>query len=323
MKVVFVGTSGFAVPSLEAVIASPHGILAVITQPDRPRGRGREMSVSPVKQVALAHSIPLLQPERISSADSVEEIKSLGSIGAMIVVAYGQKIPGKLLEWPECGVVNVHGSILPMYRGAAPIQRAVINGEQTTGVTTMLMDEGWDTGDILLQESCDILPDENAGELGQRLALLGAGLLVRTLDGLERGTITPIPQSEDLASLAPSLDREAGSIDWSAEARSIVNLIRGCTPRPGAYTRSGGGLLKVSGAAVHTIDDAVAEPGVVVETRERLVVAAGSGTVELVDVQPEGRKVMAGVDFARGARLRTGDRLFVESHELGVNSHEL
>jgi methionyl-tRNA formyltransferase len=158
------------VPSLEKLIASAHEVLAVITQPDRPGGRGRQMLITPVKEVALAHGIPVLQPEGISGADSFDLLRSYGPIGAMVVVAYGQKITPELLNWPQHGVVNVHGSILPKYRGAAPIQHAIISGERETGVTTMLMDEGWDTGDILLQQTLDILPDENAGELSVRLS---------------------------------------------------------------------------------------------------------------------------------------------------------
>ena len=313
MNIIFTGTSAFAVPSLEAVIAAAqHDILAVITQPDKPKGRGREMQMSPVKEVALAHGIPVMQPEKIASPESVAQIKDYGPIGSMVVVAYGQKISTELLEWPKYGVVNVHGSILPKYRGAAPIQYAIMMGEGQTGVTTMLMDEGWDTGDILLQESLDILPDEDAEQLAGRLALLGAGLLVRTLDGLETGTVGPIPQDEELATEAHSLARDAGVIDWSRGASDIVNLVRGVSPRPGAFTRVNGTQVKVWKAAAEQLDSDAGQAGEIVEVgKDGVIVAAGSGTVRLVEVQPESRGRMSASDFARGAKLSKGDHMDV------------
>jgi methionyl-tRNA formyltransferase len=316
MRVIFAGTSDFAVPSLEALIASPeHELLAVITQPDRPKGRGREMQLSPVKEVALAHGYPILQPEKISAPESLAEIKSYGPIGAMVVVAYGQKIPLELLEWPRRGVVNVHGSILPKYRGAAPIQHALIAGEKQTGVTTMLMDEGWDTGDILLQESLDILPDENAGELGARLALLGSRLLIRTLDGLEDGTVAPIPQDGELATMARSLGPDAGAIDWTRPADVIVNQVRGCTPRPGAYTRHNGSVVKIWKARVGRTGERLGEPGRIIAVHGDCVeVAAGEGSVDIIEAQAESRKRMSAADFARGAKLSPGDRFDVTAN---------
>ena len=315
MKVIFTGTAAFAVPSLEAVIASPHEIIAVVTQPDKPKGRGQGMHMSPVKEIALAHDIPTLQPEKIDDPESIEKIRSLGQIGAMILVAYGQKIPPALLEWPKKGVVNVHGSILPRYRGAAPIQHAIMAGETETGVTTMLMDEGWDTGDILLQETVRVAPNETAGELAERLALLGAKLLIRTLEGLADGTISPIPQNDELATLAHSLPRDAGVIDWELPAEVIVNRVRGCTPKPGAFTKRGDALLKVWSAAVGQPEGKQGQPGEVVAIDEDgLVIAAATGSVRLVDVQPESRKRMSAADYARGAKLTTGDRFDTRFH---------
>lgn len=310
MRVIFAGTSDFAVPCIEVLIASPrHELLAVITQPDRPTGRGRELRQSPVKEIAVAHGCPVLQPEKIRAPGSLEQIKAYGPIGALVVVAYGQKIPPDLLNWPERGVVNVHGSILPKYRGAAPIQHALIAGETQTGVTTMLMDEGWDTGDILLQETLDIEPDETAGELSPRLAIIGSRLLIRTLDGLEDGALSPVPQDDDLATLAPSLSAEAGHIDWSRPADTLVNQVRGCTPKPGAFTKRLGKLVKVWRACVCKPDCSVAEPGEVVAIHGgRVEVAAGTGTVDLVDVQTEGRRRVSAADYARGTRLTPGDR---------------
>ncbi len=312
MRVIFTGTSDFAGPSLKAVIASRHEVVAVITQPDRPSGRGQGMRVSPVKDVALAHGLPVLQPEKISTPESLDQIKALGPIGVMIVVAYGQKIPLALLEWPGKGVVNVHGSILPKYRGAAPIQHAIMAGETETGVTTMLMDEGWDTGDILLQESLHIGDSENAGELSDRLARLGAGLLVRTLEGLEDGSIAPTPQDESLATLAHSLPRDAGVIDWTLPADVIVNHVRGCTPRPGAFTKHGRTLLKVWNAVLETPQVTKGEPGRVLAVDEHgVTVAAAEGAVRLVEIQPESRKRMRADDYARGAQMRAGDKIEV------------
>lgn len=313
MNVIFTGTSDFAVPSLEAIIASPqHDLLAVVTQPDKPKGRGREMQVTPVKEIALAHNIPILQPEKIGDPQSIAQIKEYGPIGAMIVVAYGQKIPLELLQWPKHGVVNVHGSILPKYRGAAPIQYAIIMGEKQTGVTTMLMDEGWDTGDILLQEAIDILPNENASELSVRLALLGARLLVRTIDGIEMGTINPIPQNDELSTPAHSLPRDAGVIDWNIPGNDIVNLIRGVTPKPGAFARINGVQVKVWQAVVDKMDGQLGEPGEIIGIdNEALTVASAAGSVRLVELQPESRQRIPAVAFARGGKLAKGDRFDV------------
>lgn len=309
MKTIFAGTSPFAVPSLEKLIASAHEVLAVITQPDKPKGRGKQLQITPVKEVAIAHGIPILQPEKIGSAESVAEIKGYGHIGAMVVVAYGQKITPELLEWPEHGVVNVHGSILPKYRGAAPIQHAIIAGETQTGVTTMLMDEGWDTGDMLFQQTLDILPNENSGELSARLALAGADLLIETLDGIEFGTISPIPQDDELATMARSLTREAGEIDWSLSASDIVNLIRGCTPRPGSFAKFNNMIIKVWSASVANLEDRVGEPGEVIEViPDGVIVAAESGSVLLREVQPESRQRMKAADFVRGTGLHSGSR---------------
>jgi len=306
LRVIFVGTSSFAVPSLEALIASAHDVVAVVTQPDKPKGRGREMQMPPVKVIALAHSIPILQPEKIRRPEAVAEIKEFGPVGAMVVAAYGQIIPGDLLSWPHYGCVNVHGSILPKYRGAAPIQHAIIAGEKQTGVTTMLMDEGLDTGEILLQEAVDIGPNENYGELSERLAWLGARLLIRTLNGLEDGEIAPIPQDDELASQARSLTRDAGAIDWSQSADGVVNLIRGCTPRPGAFTKLCGTQIKIWSAVVLAREGAKGVPGEIVAIdKDGIEVAAGSGSVRLIEVQPESRKRMSAADYARGG-LKAG-----------------
>lgn len=295
-------------PSLEALIASAFEVVAVVTQPDRPKGRGREMQAPPVKVVAEAHSIPLLQPEKMRDPAAIAAIREYGPVGAMVVAAYGQIVPAELLNWPEHGCVNVHGSILPKYRGAAPIQHAIIAGEKQTGVTTMLMDEGLDTGDILLQASLDIGPNETAGELTPRLAWLGAELLIKTLRGLEEGTIAPIPQDDELATVARSLKRGAGAIDWTLAAGDVVNRVRGCTPRPGAFTELGGKQVKVWSAVVADRDGKVGEPGEITRADNAgVVVAAGSGSVLLTEVQPESRKKMSAAEFARGG-VKPGER---------------
>ncbi len=308
MRIIFAGTSEFAVPALEALIASPHEVVAVITQPDRPKGRGREMQMPPTKMIAQAHSIPTLQPEKMRQPESIAEIKSFSPIDVMVVAAYGQIVPQELLDWPSIGCVNIHGSILPKYRGAAPVQYALISGEKQTGITTMFMDAGLDTGDILLQSTLDIDPNENAGQLGARLALMGADLLLRTLTGLKDNTIAPIPQDDDLATKAPSLKRDAGSIDWSRPAQDIVNLIRGCTPRPGAFSKLAGSQVKVCKAAVSNLSG---EPGLILAIDNKgIEVAAGTGSVRLIEVQPESRKKMTAADFARGG-IKTGDHFDV------------
>ncbi|NLN74877.1 MAG: methionyl-tRNA formyltransferase [Armatimonadetes bacterium] len=309
MKVVFAGTSEFAVPALEALIGSEHEVVGVITQPDKPKGRGRELNMSPVKLVALANSIPVIQPEKIRLPQSIADVKAnYGAIDAMVVAAYGQIVPQELLDWPALGCINVHGSILPKYRGAAPVHYALICGEKQTGITTMMMDAGLDTGDILLQSVLDIDPEENTGELMGRLARLGADVLLRTLSGIADGAIAPIPQDNNLATSAPSLKRDAGAIDWSRPAAVIVNLIRGCTPRPGAFSRLDGSQVKVFKA---TLSDGSGEPGQILSADNNgIVVAAGEGSVRLLEVQPESRKRMSAADFARGG-VKVGRRFDV------------
>lgn len=318
MRTVFAGTSEFAVPSLQALVDSGHEVLAVITQPDRPSGRGGQIRMSPVKLAALDCNLPVLQPEKISDPEFVARLKSLGQIDVMVVVAYGQKIPAEILSWPRFGVINVHGSLLPKYRGAAPVQHALIAGESKTGVTTMLLDEGWDTGDILLQREVEILPEEDAGELSNRLSRIGAELLLTTLDALEKGTLKPIPQDHAAATYARALDRDAGSIDWSLPAASIVNLVRGCTPKPGAFTVRDGALVKIWRARVESESEEETVPGEVVAIdRDGIVVATGRGLVRLLEVQPESRRRMSAAEYAAGARLKVGDRFDVRAGVTG------
>lgn len=305
LRVVFMGTSGFAVPSLRALNKN-HQILAIVTQPDRPSGRGRHVIESPVKQEANSLGLPIYQPERVREEGFIEQMRGFEPLDAIVVAAFGQIIPKVILDMPRLGCVNVHGSLLPKYRGAAPIQHAILQGETVTGVTTMLMDPGLDTGPILLQESTDILDGEIYGDLHDRLAEIGARLLIRTLDGLDDGSIQPIPQDHSQATLALSIKREAGAIDWTLPAGRIVNQIRAFTPRPGAYAFLNKSMVKIW-RAVSTDDTGKAQPGEVVKVSdEGILVATGDYAALITELQPENRRRMGAAEFARGARLTPG-----------------
>ncbi len=304
MKVLFYGTPQFALPTLEAVLAG-HRVVAVVTQPDRPAGRGRHVSASPVKARALTAGIPVLQPERLRDPAWVDPIRALGADVA-VVVAFGQILPKAVLDAPTRGSINVHASLLPKYRGAAPIAWAVIRGETETGITTFQMDEGMDTGPILLAERTPIHPGETAGELALRLSAIGARVLIDTLGRLD--ALTPIPQRHESATLAPRLRKEDGYLDWSAPAETLVNRIHGCNPWPGALTMAPSGRLRVWRARPATRVDTAA-PGTLVPGEATLLVAAGEGAVEPIEVQPESRRAVSWADYLRGARLRAGDRL--------------
>lgn len=295
------GTPQFAVPTLEALAAAGHTIAAVYTQPDRPKGRGQELAISPVKEAALRLGLPVYQPERIRRPESVAELATFGA-KAMVVVGYGQILPQAIIDLAPLGVINVHASLLPSYRGAAPIQWAIANGDADTGVTTMKIDAGLDTGDMLRKDETAIGENETAPELSERLAAMGADLLIETLDMLERGQIVPEPQDHTAATLAPILKKEDGIVDWTRPAAEIYNRLRGFTPWPGAATTFRGAGLKVLTARI--ADEAGLEPGQLVLRGKRLVAGCGGGTsLELVDVQPEGRKRVSGDSFANGARL--------------------
>jgi methionyl-tRNA formyltransferase len=317
VRVVFLGTPAFAVPSLSA-LARRHEVALVLTQPDRPKGRGRTLAEPPVKELARGLGIPVLQPERLDEAAVRGPIEQARAEAA-IVVAYGLKIPDWLLALPPHGAINVHGSLLPAYRGAAPVARAIVNGDAETGVTTMLLASRMDAGPILLQRRTPIGPEETAGELAARLAELGAGLLVVTLDGLASGIVSPQPQDEALATFAPKLAKEDGRIDWSAPARRIVDLVRGVNPWPGAYTGLEGRPLKIWKAAVAarpapggTGAPADVPPGTVLAAsfHEGLIVACGAGeAVALLNVQTEGKKSLSAAEFLRGRTLAPGTLL--------------
>lgn len=309
MRLVFMGTPEFAVPSLEALVRGKWEIQAVITQPDRPRGRGQRMQYSPIKEVAREAGLEVLQPEKASNPAFVEELKVLDP-DAIVVVAFGQLIPPSILDMPTYGCINVHPSLLPRYRGASPIQQAIIDGCRKTGVTTMLLDQGWDTGDILLQEEVDITPEDTAETLEKRLAKVGARLLVNTLDRLAKGTLESRSQDDSQATYAYKLTKEAGQISWDATTDEIINLIRGVTPWPGAFTFSRGTLLKVWEVAEVPGEKTDAPSGTVLGVRDDgIIVATGSGSISLRVVQPPNRSRMGGRDYANGYHIDPGEIL--------------
>jgi methionyl-tRNA formyltransferase len=306
MRLVFLGTPAFAVPTLEAVVRAGHEVAAVLTQPDRPSGRGQHPAASPVKQSALALGLPVYQPERVRRPEAVEYLRAIAA-RAMVVVGYGQIIPQSVIDLAPLGIINVHASLLPKYRGAGPIQWAIANGETRTGVTTMRIDAGLDTGDMLLKQETPIDPGETAVELGHRLAAMGASLLVETLAGLEAGTITPEKQDPAQATLAPILKKEDGDIDWNRPALAIHNRVRGFQPWPGACTTFRGQPLRVWKSRP-SANAFAAPPGAVIHTRP-LLIACGEGALELLEVQLEGRKRISAADFANGQRLTENEKL--------------
>jgi methionyl-tRNA formyltransferase len=299
VKAIFMGTPEFAVPTLEKMIAAGHQVTAVFTQPDRPKGRGQEPAASPVKIAAARLGIPVYQPERVKRPEVIEEIRSLQP-EVMIVVGYGQIIPQAILDIPPKGIINVHASLLPKYRGAAPIQWAIARGDTRTGVTTMRIDAGLDTGDILLKAETQIGEEETAIELSARLAVTGAELLERTLAVLS--TIKPEKQDHSQATLASILKKEDGHIDWTRPAREIANRVRGFQPWPGCYTTWRGKRLAVWKAR------AQAGSGNIGEIRGSRV-ACGEGTLELIEVQPEGKKRMTAEAFLNGHQVKDGEIL--------------
>jgi len=307
MRLLFMGTSPFAVPTLHRLIESPdYDVQAVVTQPDRPAGRGGKMAASPVKEAAVTAGLPLLQPEKVRAKEFVQIIRDLAP-DAIVVAAFGQIIPQRILDIPVLGCLNVHGSLLPRWRGAAPMQYALMAGDAETGVTTMRMDAGLDTGDILLQASLPLDDIENWGALEPRLAEIGAGLLLRTLEALARGDCPRIPQDTAGVTLAPSLPPDIGQLDWTRPARDLHNRVRGVTPRPGAFTFRQGKRLKVWRTEVVESD---AMPGAVESIGGGgITVGTSKGALRLLDVQPESKGRMAADAWARGARVVPGQAL--------------
>src|SRR6185437_2425480 len=288
MRTVFLGTPAFAVPTLERIVQAGHEVLLAVTQPDRARGRGRQLAPPPVKEAALRLGIEVYQPERVRRPEAVARLRELAP-DVMVVVGYGQIIPQSVIDIPRLGIINVHASLLPKYRGAGPVQWAIVNGETVTGVTTMRIDAGLDTGDMLLKRETGIGADETSVEVADRLSEMGADLLVETLAGLEAGTIAAEKQDDSLATHAPIIKKEDGLIDWSQSAQAIHNRVRGFQPWPGAFTIFRGHPLHIWRSRPQTATGAA---GAIAGTKP-LTIACGEGALELIEVQAEGRKRMS------------------------------
>ncbi|WP_028844445.1 methionyl-tRNA formyltransferase [Thermodesulfovibrio thiophilus] len=299
--IIFFGTPAFAVPTLNALISDKEKILLVVTQPDKPKGRGKVIQPAEVKKIALEHRLPLIQPDRVRDENFIKMLKELNP-EFIVVVAYGKIIPGEILKIPEYGCINLHASLLPKYRGAAPIQWALIKGEKITGVTTMLIDEGLDTGPILLQKEVLIEDEDNAQSFSEKLSRIGADLIVETLDKMRKGVITPIPQSGE-SSYAPQLKKEDGKINWSVSAIEIFNLIRGTYPWPCAYSFFKNERVKIIKAQVM---EGESEPGMIVKAKNELIVATGRGFLKILLIQPEGKKIMTAKEFISGRKINEG-----------------
>lgn len=304
--IVFMGTPDFSVPCLETLHRSRHRVVQVVTQPDRPKGRGRRVYPPPVKDTALALGLPVIQPEKIKTAEFIETLSCLHP-DLMVVVAYGRILPKAVLEIPTAGCINVHASLLPRYRGAAPIHWAIINGETQTGITTILMDEGMDTGDILLTAAEPITSDDTAATLHDRLADLGAKVLEETLNRLADESLTPTPQAHDQATLAPMLKKEDGRIDWHQPATTISNRIRGMNPWPGAFTFYDEKRLKIFRAVALPTEGTAVPPGTVVPAfPDELRVATGNGLLSVLEIQGESGNRLTISEFLRGHSMPAG-----------------
>ena len=310
MRVVFMGTPDFSVGTLKAIIEAGHEVAAVVTQPDKPKGRSKALVCSPVKEEAMSHELRILQPQRARDEEFIQELKAINA-DVFVVVAFGQILPSSIINMPPYGCINVHASLLPKYRGASPIQWAVIDGCEYSGVTIMKMDEGIDTGDILKTEEVKLNPKETGGSLFERLSDVGARLLVKTLEELEAGTVVPVPQNDAESTYVKMLDKSFGKMDFNEDAVKIERLIRGLNPWPSAFTFINGKMLKVWDADLIS-DDSVCqlrdgEPGEVVEIdKESFTVACGNGYLIIKEVQLEGKKRMDSGSFLRGNHLDEG-----------------
>jgi methionyl-tRNA formyltransferase len=308
MRIVFMGTPEFAVPSLEALLRSDDQVVGVVSQPDRPKGRGQQLVAPPVKLVAERAGIPVLQPLKIRTPEFLQALSSWQP-DLIAVAAYGRILHTPILRLPPLGCVNVHGSLLPKYRGAAPVQWAIINGETETGITTMLMDEGMDTGPMLLQEKLKILPDDTAGTLAPRLAELGGRLLVKTIAQLKAGTLMPTKQDDRQATMAPLLKKEDGLIDWTMSATLLANRVRGLSPWPGAHTFFGEERWNIW-KAVANMGVTTDKPGTIITVnKQSILVATGAGLLDISEIQTANSKRMSVAQFLAGHRVTAGVRL--------------
>jgi methionyl-tRNA formyltransferase len=308
MRIVYMGTPPFAVPPLQSLITAGHEIVGVVTRIDKPAGRGKVLTPPAVKIAAEQSGFPAYQPKRVRDPESVAAIKAMGP-DVIVVAAYGQILPREVLELPKYGCVNIHASLLPAYRGAAPITWAIINGETLTGITIMQMDEGLDTGAILAQESIPIGPRDTTGALTEKLSQIGSRLIVDTLSRIEAGEIKAVPQDPGKATLAPPLKKEDGLIDWELTAEDIHNRVRGLSPWPGAFSFLNGGLVKVLETQVVT---GSAGPGMLTsQGKDSLAVGTGKELLRIVSIQPEGKRPMSAAEFLRGHREAAGKRFDV------------
>ncbi|MFC5703431.1 methionyl-tRNA formyltransferase [Cohnella faecalis] len=313
MRVLFMGTPDFAVPSLAGLLDAGYEVVAVVTQPDRPKGRKRELTPPPVKAFALERGLPVLQPEKLRAPEAVAEVAALRP-DLIVTAAYGQILPKSVLDLPQHGCLNVHGSLLPAYRGGAPIQRSIINGEKVTGVTLMYMAEGLDTGDMIAKVEVPITDEDTAGTMFGKLSVAGAALLLEWLPRIIEGSAPRVAQDEALATYAPNLSRDDERLDWSVDARAVFDRVRGLNPMAGGFTYLNGEVFKVWGARIPQGSDTMMRPewqslvpGSVLETGAfGIRVRTGDGSVVLTDVQPAGKKALSATEFARGARLASG-----------------
>ena len=309
MRVIFMGTPDFSVGTLEALIAAGHEVCLAVTQPDKPKGRGGKMQYTPVKEKALFYNIPVYQPKRVRDPECVEELRKYNA-DVMVVIAFGQILPKEILEMTPYGCINVHASLLPKYRGAAPIQWAIIEGEKVTGVTTMQMDEGLDTGDMILKTEVPVAADETGESLHDKLAAAGAALCVETLKALEDGTAVREKQGESPTAYAKMLTKELGDIDWAEPAVKIERLVRGLNSWPGTYTHWNGKVMKIWRAAAEASETADAQPGTVVSVeKENFAVQTGDGVLRVLEVQMPGKKRMDAGAFLRGNTMEPGELL--------------
>jgi len=303
LRILFMGTPQFACPTLKMLIERGENVIAVVTQPDRPKGRGQQMQFPPVKELALSHGIPVIQPVKVRLPEAVEEIRGLNP-DLIIVVAFGQILPKALLDIPRYGCINIHASLLPRYRGAAPLNWCLINGETETGITTMLMDVGLDTGDMLLKRTTAITPDDDASSLHDRLSLLGAETMAETLDLLLAGKLQPEKQDDRLSCYAPMLKKELGEINWNATTIDIINLVRGITPWPGAYTKYDGKTVKIHKVRAGSGTGA---PGEILTAGKAGIEAASSdGSIVIEELQLEGKKRLTAAEFLAGCKISPG-----------------
>lgn len=305
MKVIFMGTPEFAVPSLEKLIEI-HDVVTVVTQPDKRKGRGKKMMFSPVKEVAIAHDIEVLQPQKVREPEFIEKLKTYEA-DVIAVVAFGQILPEEILNMPQYGCINVHGSLLPKYRGAAPMQWAVINGEKETGITTMYMAKGLDSGDMLLKEEVPILPDDTYGTIHDKMMKVGADLLIKTIEGLKNNSIQPEEQDDEQSTYAPMITKETGHIDWNQTGNDILHLIRGLSPIPNAYTIYHEDVLKIWDAKKVDAQPTSVENGTIISIEKKgFIVKTGDGCLLITELQARGGKRMPTDAYMRGHSIEVG-----------------